>query len=87
MVDKGLQGVQRADRGSKGKHRGRQGIFIRTWVFRASIVKQTCDPRLPITPEIILKIVQALPFTADSKGKHRDRQGIFIMTGFSEPVV
>lgn len=24
-------------------------------------VKPTCDPRLPITPEILLKLVQALP--------------------------
>lgn len=29
-------------------------------------IKPTCDPILPITPEILLKLVQALPHTKDS---------------------
>lgn len=46
---------------------------------RFQTVKPTCDPRLPITPEILLKLVQALPHTTDSYFSRTLLRAMFIL--------
>jgi integrase len=41
--------------------------------------KPSCDPRLPITPEILQKLIQALPYTADSYFSQTLLRAMFIL--------
>lgn len=56
-----------------------QHFLIKKMLQGFQKVKPTYDPRLPITPEILLKLVQALPHTTDSYFSRTLLHAMFIL--------